>query len=298
MTNKHIGLGILVAILWAGNVLASKVASGYIPPFTLSAFRYALAAMCLLPFINKVSTPLKTIFWIAQVWGSLYMSLFFMGLFLGLDSNVTCILLQVSVPVTAIIDSIFLRQMVSGRKMFGIFLAILGVYILKDSPNILSNPTAFLIVLFAGMSWAFASFLIKITNEKNQIAMVAWMCLMTTPFFMVMIYLSQYITFLPNEILFLKENFVLNYSSIGSFLYILFVATMFVHSSWLYLLKHNSNTEVISFLLLVPVFGVLLSSILLGELLTKEIIFSGLAVILGMILILRDEKAKRKKMLK
>ena len=290
MKREHILIGLLIAICWAGNMIASKVAVQYLPPFLTAALRFSIVAICVLPFSYKMNTPIKKAFCLAQVWGILYFSLFYIGLLLGIDASAACIILQFAVPFTAIVEIFGLRKRPSYRVILGIFASMIGLYVMKDSPNITNNFAGFIFSLLAAVAWACSSFLIKANGEKNTLTLIAWMSLLAVPGFLFLASISEHIALIPNEFEYAAEHFKFNYQFISSMLYMVLVATITVQTLWVYMLNHNEASQVMTFMLLVPVFGIILSSILLNEVITREVVLGAAIIITGMTLILVNLK--------
>lgn len=292
MKPSHILLGILIAVIWSGNLIASKVAAVYMPPLLLSTARFVTVSALILPFSRRISIPWYKVFVMAQIWGTLYFALFFTGFYLGVSASVASIGLQMSVPLTAIFGMLFLKERVIILKWLGIIISCIGVYVMKDTPNLLEHPTGFFLMLMAAFSWAVASLLIKYSGEDNPVALTGWMALCATPLLFALSFASHILPFMPHEWERLPEMFSLRPEFIAAFLYMNLAGSLAGNIGWLYLLRHNPASQVMSFLLLVPVCGVLFSALLLDEPLTPPILLGGALVVVGMAMIILRKRQK------
>lgn len=291
MTRNHILLGILVAMIWGGNFIAAKICTNYFPPLFLSALRFSLSAACILLFVRRVTTPKWEIFWVAQLWGTLYFGMFFTGLYLGITAASASIAMQMSIPFTTLVGMLFFHERVSAQKILGILIAIGGLYILKNAPSLSDNPAAFLVLMLASLVWAVSSISIKRLKEPNMLAMTGWMSLFAVPTLLLGSWASQWLPFLPDEVAALTaQSFHLPWDVVVSLLYMSLLSTVLVNTIWLFLVEHNPVSQVMSFMLLVPMFSVLTSILVLDESITAQIAGGGVLVIFGMLLILRDKK--------
>jgi O-acetylserine/cysteine efflux transporter len=294
MSFAHILLGILSALLWGGNIIASKIATDYLPPFLLSALRFTIVALCILPFIRKMDTPMLKAFWLGQIWGTIYFMFFFSGLFLGASAAVTSVIMQLSMPFTVILGIVFLKERTTVTKIIGTVITFYGIYIMKDSPYISESPLATILIICAAFTWGAAQITLKKNNETHILAFTGWMALFCIPSLLALSFLSSYLGIFPNEILQSKSMFRLNYEFIFALLYMSIVSTIIVNYSILYLLKHNTAGQVGSFLLLIPVSGVLLSITILGEEVAHYIINGSIVVMIGLSIILFQRRKIKK----
>lgn len=137
---------VLPPLFWAGNAVVGRVAVADISPLALSAVRWALAILILLPFTARAvlrQWPIVRARWKSiAVLGILSAGLYNLFLYMALETttaiNVT--LLNTSMPMTIVLVSwIWLRERPSRGGIAGILLSMLGVAVVvgRGDPSVL-----------------------------------------------------------------------------------------------------------------------------------------------------------------
>ncbi|UZE48193.1 DMT family transporter [Rhodopseudomonas sp. P2A-2r] len=127
----------LTSLFWAGNAIVGRAAAGHIPPFTLSFFRWGLAALILLPFGWRAMRQDWPV--IRRQFGfMIFLSLISIGLFNSLQywgleytTALNSLLLQSSGPLfVAIWSLLILRVRLTIAQACGIALSMIGVLVI------------------------------------------------------------------------------------------------------------------------------------------------------------------------
>jgi drug/metabolite transporter (DMT)-like permease len=158
--------------LWAGNAIAGRALVGSVSPITLSAVRWGLAALILLPFgwrIFKVGSPLwknKTRFFILGLFGvGSYNVLLYLALQTSSAINVT--LIGASMPIWMLfIGSVFYQVKPKLVQMIGAVVSLVGVAVVLtrgDLSALLSMQMVVgdLLIMVATFLWAFYSWMLS-----------------------------------------------------------------------------------------------------------------------------------------
>ena len=158
--------------LWAGNAIAGRALVGSISPITLSAVRWGLAALILLPFgwrIFKPGSPLwknKIRFLILGLFGvGSYNVLLYLALQTSSAINVT--LIGASMPIWILfIGSVFYQVKPKLLQMIGAVVSLIGVAVVLtrgDLSALLSMQMVVgdFLILVATFLWAFYSWMIS-----------------------------------------------------------------------------------------------------------------------------------------
>jgi drug/metabolite transporter (DMT)-like permease len=165
--------------LWAGNAIAGRALVGSISPITLSAVRWGLAALILLPFgwrIFKTSSPLwknKTRFLILGLFGvGSYNVLLYLALQTSSAINVT--LIGASMPIWMLfIGGVFYQVKPKLVQMIGAVVSLVGVAIVLtrgDLSALLSMQMVVgdLLIMVATFLWAFYSWMLSRPGASNE----------------------------------------------------------------------------------------------------------------------------------
>lgn len=286
MKFQHLVLGFIVAFIWGNNVIAAKIAATAMPPIFSAALRFGLSALIILPFTHRISTPLWKTALIAQFWGACFFACIQTGLALGTTANICVVLQQMAVPFTAIIGMIFLKEPRHMTSIVGIITAIIGIYIMKEAPNVLQNPDGFLFILAGAFFWALSTILIRGCHEKNPTAFVGWMSLFATPTLLLISVSSPWLPILGDE---LSEIPLIDFTSkevIFSLGFMAIVATVLANTFWSMLLNYYPAGKVVAFMLFMPVAGIITAHYLLGERFSENGLVGALLILVGMACIL------------
>ena len=245
-----------------------------IPPILFGSIRMAIVFICLLPFL-KFKLPNKKYF-LPLLCFSLAMGTS-VNLFLYLSVNASNILApivigaQLSIPLAIIISSIFIRETISSKKWVLIFTSFLGILLIGFDPKIADEISGFLLIccmaFFYGLAQVFSRYLkeidLKFTNAFMGIV--------------------GFITLLILSIFF-EGNTILHLKNLKSEAWLMalhhgILCSLMGHMAMFYLYKFYPVGQVLPFYALFPVFGILLSFLIFGEIPTVIMIIGGIIVI-------------------
>jgi drug/metabolite transporter (DMT)-like permease len=165
--------------LWAGNAIAGRALVGSISPITLSAVRWGVAALILLPFgwrIFKPSSPLwmnKVRFLILGLFGvGSYNVLLYLALQTSSAINVT--LIGASMPIWMLfIGGVFYQVKPKLLQMIGAVVSLIGVAVVLtrgDLTTLLSMQMVVgdILIMLATFLWAFYSWMISRPGASTE----------------------------------------------------------------------------------------------------------------------------------
>ena len=165
--------------LWAGNAIAGRVLVGSISPITLSAVRWGLAALLLLPLGWRVFMPGSALwqnkkrFLLLGLFGvGSYNVLLYLALQTSTAINVT--LIGASMPIWMLfIGAVFYQVKPSILQMIGAVVSLLGVGIVLtrgDLSALLSMQMVVgdLLIMLATILWAFYSWMLSRPGTSTE----------------------------------------------------------------------------------------------------------------------------------
>jgi drug/metabolite transporter (DMT)-like permease len=165
--------------LWAGNAIAGRVLVGSISPITLSAVRWGLAALLLLPLGWRVFMPGSALwqnkkrFLLLGLFGvGSYNVLLYLALQTSTAINVT--LIGASMPIWMLfIGAVFYQVKPSILQMIGAIVSLLGVGIVLtrgDLAALLSMQMVVgdLLIMLATILWAFYSWMLSRPGASTE----------------------------------------------------------------------------------------------------------------------------------
>lgn len=180
LTPATAALLVIPPLLWAGNAVVGRLASGLVPPITLNFLRWALAFALLLPlaaWVLRRGSGLWSHWRRYALLGLLgvgcYNALQYLALKTSTPINVT--LVAASTPVFMLaIGALFFAQAVSRRQMLGAAMSIAGVLLVlcRGQWDLLMQVRLVpgdLYVLLATAAWAFYSWLLTRPGDPPAI---------------------------------------------------------------------------------------------------------------------------------
>jgi drug/metabolite transporter (DMT)-like permease len=170
---------LIATALWAGNAIAGRVLVGSISPITLSAVRWGLAALLLLPLGWRVFMPRSALwqnkkrFLLLGLFGvGSYNVLLYLALQTSTAINVT--LIGASMPIwMLLIGAVFYQVKPSILQMLGAVVSLLGVGIVLtrgDLAALLSMQMVVgdLLIMLATILWAFYSWMLSRPGSSTE----------------------------------------------------------------------------------------------------------------------------------
>ena len=275
MSTKHTLLILFVVFLLGSAYPTGKLGlNDSIPPILFGALRMAVVFICLVPFF-KFDIPEKK--YVIPLIG--FSICFGVGanLFLYLSINASSILApitigaQLSIPFGIILSSIFLNEKISYKKWLLIMTSFFGIVILAFDPKVLEEIIGSLLIcamaFFYGLSQVFSRYLkdldVKFTNT-----------IMSLTGFIILIILSS--LFEGNTLQTIKN---ISLESWFTVLYAGAIISLLGHLMMFYLYKFYPVDMVLPFYALFPIFGLILTYFIFGEIPSLITVTGGIIVI-------------------
>jgi len=278
---KHTTLIILVMFfLGSAYPLGKFGLNASLNPILFGALRMGIVFLCLVPFCKIKIPPRK--YFLPLLGFSICMGAG-VNMFLYLSLDVVSILApitigaQLAIPFAIILSSLFLSENVSFKKWILIFTSFLGIIFIafdpKISEEILGTLLIFAMAFFYGLSQVFSRYLkeldVKFTN--------AFMGLVG---FVVLTIISQ---LFEGNIIDQISN--INRNGWTAVLYAGIIISIFGHMMMFYLYKFYPVGMVLPFYALFPVFGLILTFFIFGEIPTSIMITGGIIVIVSVFML-------------
>ena len=274
----------LASILWAGNAIAGRLLVGSISPISLSAVRWGLAALMLLPFGWRVLRPSsalwhnKTRFLVLGLLGvGSYNALMYLALQTSTAINVT--LIGASMPIwMLLIGAIFYKVKPTLLQLIGAIVSLFGVTVVLtrgEPASLVSMEVVIgdLLIMLATILWAFYSWMI---SHPGRSAERQWPW---AEFLMAQVLIGFLWTMLFEgaEIAAGHAFIDLNYWTVGLILFVAIGPSLVAYRCWGLGVSESGPTVAAFFANLIPLFTALLSAAMLGD---PPKLFHGLAFML------------------
>lgn len=175
MALRDFTLLMAVCLVWATNNIVSKyvVSTLEVPPLFYAAARFAIVAVCLIPFLRPAPRPLWRLVIAAFLMGGGSFGFMFVGLKYATPSA-AAVVLQLGMPMTLILSMAFLGERVRWRRGLGILLTFAGVLaVMWDPQGFVLSPGLMLIAASTLMS-SVGVILTKQIEGMRPITFQAW----------------------------------------------------------------------------------------------------------------------------
>ncbi|MBU3591941.1 DMT family transporter [Polynucleobacter sp. 78F-HAINBA] len=287
----------LATLLWAGNAISGRVLVGSISPITLSAVRWGLAALMLLPLGWKVLKPSSAL-WQNKgrflVLGLLGVGSYNVLLYLALQTStaINVTLIGASMPIWMLfIGAVFYKVRPTLLQMLGAVVSLVGVTIVLtrgEPTSLLSMEVVMgdLLIMLATILWAFYSWMISRPGESTE-RQWPW-----AEFLMAQVLIGFMWTMLFEgaEIVTGHAFIDLNYWTGALIIFVAIGPSLIAYRCWGLGVNGAGPTVAAFFANLIPLFTALLSAAILGD---PPQLFHGLAFALIVIGILVSSTAKK-----
>ncbi len=276
MKPLDVGAALAVILIWSLNFIVAKVAVTQIPPNLLLALRFALVAILLARFLRPPGKPWGLIVALSVVLGGLHFGLLFFGL-RGVDAGLAAIAIQLTVPFSLLLATIFYRERPGVLQYVGIVVAFVGVYLLGGDPTATPSIPHLLLVVTAAFAWAFANIIIKRIGTINVFMLNAWVAVFALPQFALASLLLEHGQWAALE--------AADWRGWGGVVFMAVGASIIAYGMWYYLIRKYEMNRVVPLMLLAPVLAVFLAALILDEPLTLRIVVGGVVTLAGVAMI-------------
>jgi drug/metabolite transporter (DMT)-like permease len=274
---------ILVSFVWAGSFIVVDITTKEMDPIDLGFLRFLIATplMILIAVLRKkpLLLPKKELPWLV-VLGLTGVTLLYLFQFLGIhftNAPTASVLINTNVIFIAILSGFFLQETLTRKRVAGIVLSFIGVFVIMFS-DISKQALTFdnlffiggILMLLSAFCWALYSFVGK-------------RLLKTYDEFVITTYAFGFGTLLYIPFVILHLGPVLQRTSLNGWLAVLYLAltcSLFGYLGWYYALKNIDASKAAVFLNFIPLFTILMS-FFLGTSLTWFFLLGAALIIYG-----------------
>ena len=181
LTLMEIGAIVAIVVIWGANNAAAKVATDVLPPLLTGALRFAIASVCLIPFVRPPFPNWKSLLLIVVLGGPLHYGLLYLGFSLAEDVSPVSVASQLWIPFTAVFAFVLLGERLSRAALAGLVVAFAGVVWMTADPHALHDWPAILIVAVASACWAVTTVIARRTTSIPPLKMQGLLALFALP---------------------------------------------------------------------------------------------------------------------
>ena len=282
---KAVFLTVLSGVLWGSSFPAIKIGLKYIDPYMFVFLRFFSAAIIMfiiLLFTRKLDIKFAN----KRIWGlGILNGVSYLLQYVGMAftaASKSSLLVNLTAVWVAIISWVLLKERFGKKKLLGIILSIIGVFLITTNLNFSELTQGMLLgdilVLSSGVGWSFFIVYNKkyIDDAENSFQFMAWVLFITVIPLIPFIPLSSSVSLnLPIE-----AWFAIAYTAI--FCWIV------PYSLWLKGLKHISSVTSTVVLLTEVVVAIIISYFMLDEVFTLISSAGALLILFAIVLVSSD----------
>ena len=280
---------VLFCLLWSYAFVAGKIGVTYCPPLILLAARFSAAGILILGFTalrgERWSLSLRDTLVFALIGvanNALYLGLGYTGL-KSVSAGLGGLIVSANPVFTAVFAALLLNERLTWRKVFGLFLGVLGVgLIVWHRLSVGTDSLHGILFTFASLASIVAgTILFKLLAPKGSL----WIGNGVQN-------LAAGIVLIPVAAIFANvSDIVPNLQLLGSFAFLTLGGSMLAYVIWFHLLRVCGATAASAYHFLMPPLGMLFAWIVLGEHVAIRDLLGIVPVALGIYLVTRPAAA-------
>jgi O-acetylserine/cysteine efflux transporter len=274
----HSLVAVLVTIIWGLSFVVIKLGVGTMPPLLLGALRFLFAAF---PAVFLVPRP-KTSLWNMLAYGFFLgvaqFGLLFAAITLGMPASLASLVMQAQVFFTILFAALLMNERPGFHQIVGGLIGFLGLVIIAVPRLSGSGAVPFLMTVAAAASWGVANIVSKRAGRVDMLGYIVWTSLVAPlPLLGLSLLLDG-----PAQVVSALTG--MSAGTWAAVAYLAYPTTVFAFGVWAYLLSRHPAATVTPYALLVPVAGILGSSLILGEAMQPVEAIGGAVIVLGLAL--------------
>ena len=172
---------VAIVVIWGVNNAAAKVATEVLPPLLTGALRFAIAAICLVPFVRPPFPNWKSLLLIVFIGGPLHYGLVYFAFWLAHDVSPVSVATQLWVPFTALFAFLVLGERLSRFALIGMGLAFLGVAWMTMDSHAIEDWKGIAVGVVAASAWAMTTVIARRTTSIPPLKMQGLLALVALP---------------------------------------------------------------------------------------------------------------------
>ncbi len=258
MPTRDLFLAVLAALIWGATFPISAVALSETPPIFFTCLRFVGAA-AFVAFVPRPAVSWRVLALAGLFLGAGQYGLMFVSMTLGVSPGLASLLVHTQAFFTIVIAMVVFAEPLRRRQVAAIGLAVIGLGVLVADRAAGGGIVGLVLILLAALSGASGNNVLKSLGGVNMLGVAVWMSLVV-PLPMLLLSIAVEGGGSLGALL-----ATVSWTTVGAAAYSAVLATVVAFAIWGRLLATHAAALVAPFFLLVPVFGMSLSALLLGE---------------------------------
>lgn len=274
MTPRQILLALVPPACWGVGFTIAKPAVAQFPPLFMMLLVYgAIAAWLTLRDHAPIATSWARMLLISSLAVTIQGALIFVGL-KGLPATTANLVLQIQVPMAVILGWLVGGEMLGLRKSIGTLIALAGVAMVIGLPEETPPLLPVALIIAGAFAWALGQVLARKLGRDDGLRFLRASAIAALPQL-----LLATILFEQGQLASLQTASPAQWAAL---LFVGVVGFYAAYAAWYSLLRQCRMDEVAPFVLLMPVFGIVSASLVLGESIAPAQIAGGLVILAGL----------------
>lgn len=264
---------LLAAAIWGGSLVVAKIGMADLAPLTFVTARFVLGTILLLPLLRLPLRRAFELMLLSVLIGGLHFVAMFWGV-AGIDAASASLILLIEVPLAALLAAIFHRDYLGWRRTIGMAVALGGVAIVIGEPRFEGSYVSVALVLAGATLWAFGAIQLKsLAGAFAPLELNAWVTVFSLPQLLVATALLE-----PDAWQQVANASPAAWAAVA---YQAVVVTLGAYWLWNRAMRRYDVNQIMPFNLTVPIFGVALGALVLGEPVTATMAIGGILTMAG-----------------
>ena len=274
MNFKSTLLALLVILVWGSNFVVIKIGVSELEPLIVLGLRFFCAGLIFLPFMKWPGwKQARMIMLVGLLMGPLHQGLLYVALE-TMPAGLISIIMKSNVLMVTLMGWLFLKEKIGWRTWTGIFVGLVGVFVLVSGEDMTANPIGLIYTFASAFFIALTYIAMKKVDTVHAPTYIVLMSLPVSP----LIFLTSWAV---NGTTWVETAPSLNWDIIMSVVLYQAIILSISHMIWQRLMAQHPVSKVIPWTLLIPAVAVATAVIFLGEEITTPIIIGGSLTILG-----------------
>jgi O-acetylserine/cysteine efflux transporter len=181
MRPSHLVLMLLIDIIWAMNLVATRYSVDAIPPVTVAFLRLTIVALVLAPWLRWLPGRMPIMLVTAILAGAIFFGLTAASFAFAENLSALAIAGQLGVPFSLLLGVVFLGERIRLPRIAAILLTFVGIVIIGFDPALFEDRLGLALTVVSSLIWAVGSLLFRQLKGVPVFTLHAWLGLLSMP---------------------------------------------------------------------------------------------------------------------